>query len=167
MTQPLPPNALPPNVFDSRAAYVAGLDQVLAGARRELRIFDPDLSLLDLEAPARAKKLEMFLRQGSWTRLWIVLHRLDYAERNMPRLLNLQRRFAQSLTIRLSDGEGRRAEDCFVLADAQHVVRRAVAEQSRGVLRLNDPSESGLLRERFDAILAGALPGIEPGVSGL
>ena len=159
--------ALPPNVFDSRAAYIAAVDQVLASARRELRIFDPDLSLLALDAPARASVLETFLRQGSWTRLWIVLHRLDYAQRNLPRLMSLQRRFAGQLKILLSDGEGQRAEDCFVLADARHAVRRPVAEQSRGVLRLDDPGESSQLVERFEAILAGAQPGIEPSVSGL
>jgi N-acyl-L-homoserine lactone synthetase len=115
----------------------------------------------------RSAALEKFLRQGSWTQLWIVLHRLEYAQRNMPRLLKLQQRFAGNLKILVSAGEGQRAEDCFVLADAQHVVRRPVAEQSRGTLRLNDPSESTLLRERFESILAGAQPGIEPSVSGL
>jgi uncharacterized protein YmfQ (DUF2313 family) len=81
--------------------------------------------------------------------------------------LSLQRRFASQLKILLSDGEGQRAEDCFVLADTQHSVRRPVAEQSRGLLRLDDPSESRQLVERFDAILASAQPGIEPSVSGL
>ena len=54
-----------------------------------------------------------------------------------------------------------------LLADARHAVRRPVAEQSRGLLRLDDPSESWHLVERFDAILASAQPGIEPSVSGL
>jgi len=34
-------------------------------------------------------------------------------------------------------------------------------------LRLDDPGESSQLVERFEAILAGAQPGIEPSVSGL
>ena len=58
-------------------------------------------------------------------------------------------------------------QDCFVLADMEHFVRRPVAAQSRGVFTLNEYQDARLMRERFDEIWQSSVPAIPATTLGL
>lgn len=155
-----PPERLTParQLLASHADYVECFDLLLALATRELRIFDATLAQLELEAPARAEQLGEFLRQGPNVRLMIALHDPGPLLARMPRLRRLCALFAPHVAIRQTFGEAARAQDCFVVADLEHLVRRPVAGQPRGVFLCGEPQEAAPYRERFDAIWESSEP---------
>jgi hypothetical protein len=142
----------------THAEYVECFDLLLALATRELRIFDPTLARLELESPARAEQLAAFLGQGADVRLMIALHDPAPLLSRMPRLRRLCALFAPQIEIRQTFGEAARAQDCFVIADLEHLARRPMASQPRGAFLCGEPQEAALYRERFDAIWESSEP---------
>jgi hypothetical protein len=142
----------------THADYVQCFDLLLVLATRELRIFDPTLAQLEIESPGRAAQFEEFLRQSAQARVLIALHDPAPLLARMPRLRRLCAMFAPQVAIRQTLGEAARAQDCFVVADLEHLVRRPVASQARGVFLCGEPQEAALYRERFDAIWESADP---------
>lgn len=141
-------------LIGSRAEYLDAADALYAMARRELCVFDPDLEMLGFNTPARIEVLQHFLQGGQENLLRIALHDPSHVVRDYPRLLDLLRMFAPRVSVYRTDGAASGAQDRFILADGQHFVRRAVAEQARGVYALNEASEGRLLHERFEEIWA-------------
>jgi hypothetical protein len=150
-----------------RSEYVRGCDRLLALARRELRIFDPDLAELDLNSTVRIEALTCFLRASRAQRVFIALHDVEHVARHCPRILKLLGNFPSGIVINRTQGEAARVQDCFVLADGDHLVRRPVTHQRRGVLVLNDAKECQPMRERFDEIWESSAPGVSANTSGL
>jgi hypothetical protein len=64
-------------------------------------------------------------------------------------------------------GDAAKVQDCFVLADGEHLVRRPVTAQSRGVLVIGDPKECQPMRERFDEIWESSEPAVSANTTGL
>ena len=64
-------------------------------------------------------------------------------------------------------GDAAKVQDCFVLADGNHLVRRPVTRQPRGVLVINDPKECQPMRERFDEIWESSVPAVSVNTTGL
>ena len=155
------------HLLTSRAEYVAGFEQVLALARQELRIFDPDLSQLPLNAAGTLDALRDFLSKRRDNRLYIALHNPELVIRQMPRLMRLLGLFSSSIFIHLTEGDAARVQDCFALADRDHFVRRPVWAQPRGVLVLNDNKEAHKMHERFDEIWQSSAPSVSASTSGL
>lgn len=141
-------------LIDTRAAYLAALDALLPLARDAIRIFDPDLVMPDLNSIARIEQLRAFLRADRSNTLHIVLHDATHVARNAVRLIKLLQDFPAAIAIYRTEGEALRAQDCFVLIDGQHFVRRPVAQQSRGVYALHEAREGTQLAERFEEIRA-------------
>lgn len=141
-------------LITTRAEYLAALDTLLPLARNAIRVFDPDLVLPDLNSVARIEHLRAFLRADRNNTLHIALHDATHAARNAARLIKLLQDFPTAVAIYRTEGEARRAQDCFVLIDAQHFIRRPVAQQARGVYALHEPLEGGQLADRFEEILA-------------
>ena len=139
-------------LIDTRAAYLAALDTLLPLACNAIRVFDPDLLMLNLNSVARIEQLRAFLRADRNNTLHIALHDSTHIVRNAARLIRLLQDFPTAIAIYRTEGEARRAQDCFVLIDAQHFVRRPVAQQGRGVYVLHDPLEGGQLADRFEEI---------------
>jgi hypothetical protein len=135
-----------------RSEYDAAVATLLPLARRELRIFDHDLADLGLHGEERSRQLRAFLLAGRDNRIYIALHSVDFVSRRAPRLMSLLSTFSGSIFIHQTQGDAARVQDCFVLCDEEHLVRRHVAAQPRGALYLNDPREGRGLRERFDQI---------------
>ena len=154
-------------LFTSRREYVEGFDKVVSLARRELRIFDPDLMDLGLDSRERIESIEAFLRGGRLHKLFIALHDPDQLVRRLPRVMNMLTQFSANILICKTGSEAARAEDCFVLADSSHVVRRAVAKQPRGVLLLDDNAEGRLMLDRFREIWDRSTPSVSATTSGL
>ena len=154
-------------LIQTRAEYVAALDALLPMARRSIQVFDPDLALPAFGDIARIEALRAFLRADRDNRLQIALHGIETMQRNMPRLLQLLRDFPDAIAIYRTEGEARRAQDCFVLVDARHFVRRPVAEQARGVYAVEEASEGRQLQERFEQIWEVSEPAVSPTQLGL
>ncbi len=160
---------LPPErrLITLRREYVEALDQLLPLAQRALRIFDPDLESLGLHTEERCRALREFLLRSRNNRVYIALHDTDFVARRAPRLLNLIGTFSGSLLVNRTEGDAARVQDCFVLCDELHFVRRRVASQPRGALYLNDPREGNGMRERFDEIWQSSTPAVSATQSGL
>ncbi len=145
---PQPQRAL----LNTRQQYLAAADQLLASATHDLCVFDPDLTMLDFNAPSRIDILRRLLSANRNHRVRIALHDVTHVSTRSPRLLGLISTFPAGLVIQCTQGEAARAQDCFVIADGVNVVRRPAAAQPRGVLLLDDPNEGHAMQDRFEQI---------------
>jgi hypothetical protein len=154
-------------LLQARSDYQRGFGRLLGLVRRELRIFDPDLSELDVNSAERIEALARFLLSGSDRRILIALHGVDYVSKRCPRLIALLGIYASRIFIYQTIGDAAKVQDCFVLADGDHLVRRPVTAQPRGVLVIGDPKECQPMRERFDEIWESSIPGVSANTTGL
>lgn len=156
MNTPTPERQL----ITTRAEYTSALDALLPLAQRTIFVFDPDLQLPALGNMARVETLRSFLRANRENTLHIALHDTEAVVRDMPRLIKLLQEFPNSIAIHRTEGVARRAQDCFVLIDARHFVRRPVAAQARGVYALEEAREGRALQERFEQIWEASEPAV-------
>jgi hypothetical protein len=154
-------------LLQTKADYERGFGRVLGLVRRELRIFDPDLAELQINSVERVETLARFLRGGPNRRIFIALHDVDYVSKRCPRFIALLGIYASSIFIYRTVGDAAKVQDCFVLADGEHLVRRPVTAQSRGVLVIGDPKECQPMRERFDEIWESSEPAVSANTTGL
>jgi hypothetical protein len=167
MTEPDASPAATRALIGTRQEYLDAFDTLLALARRELRIFDPDLVQLGLEAAERLERLEAFLRATRGNRLLVAVHDPTHLTLHSPRFAQVIAAFSTDIAVHQTIGEAARVQDCFVLADGTHVVRRAVAAHPRGVLYRDDPQEGALMWQRFDQIWESSEPTAPPTTLGL
>ena len=153
--------------FESEGDYQLALERVLEQPGRELRIFDPDLKPLRLNSPARIAQLEKFLRASRTRKIYIAVHHTEHLTRHCPRMMELLKLFTHSIQINRTHEEIRNLQDAFLVLDAQHYVRRPVAEHFRGALGLNDETEAQSMRARFQEIWSASYPGVASTTIGL
>ena len=153
--------------FDTNAGYQAAVDRLLEQPGRELRVFDPDLSALRVNAPERVARLERFLLASRTRRLLVVVHSTDYVTRNCPRMMALLARFSHAIQINRTHDEIRELQDTFLVLDAAHYVRRPVAQFFRGSIGLGDENEGLNMRQRFMEIWAASYPAVSSTTAGL
>jgi len=151
----------------TKREYLEGFERLLGLATRELRVFDPDLAELGLDAEPRIARLREFLHSSPVRRLYIAVHDTGFVTKRCPRVLALLGSFPRQMFIHQTEGEALKAQDCFVVADDLHLVRRSVAAQPRGVLILADPRDCGSIRDRFQEIWESSAPTVSPSVTGL
>jgi hypothetical protein len=151
----------------TRREYLDGAERLLGRARRELRVFDTDLAELGLNGAARIAQLRGFLHASPTRRLYIVVHDTGFVTRHCPRVLALLGSFPRQMFIHQTVGEALKAQDCFLIADDRHLVRRPVAAQPRGVLVLDDPLDVGSIRDRFQEIWESSAATVSPTTTGL
>jgi hypothetical protein len=154
-------------LLSSRREYLEAFDALLGTVRRELRIFDPDCTQLELNSPARSDALRQFLHASRDNRLFVAVHDPEHLKRGCPRMLEVLRDFSVAIAIHQTEGEAARAQDCFVLADMEHFLRRPVAAQPRGVYNVNEYKDARLMRERFDEIWQSSVPAVSATTLGL
>jgi hypothetical protein len=75
--------------------------------------------------------------------------------------------YTTGIRIFRTQGDAAKVQDCFVLADGDHLVRRPVTTQPRGVLVINDPKDCQPMRERFDEIWESSVPEVSVNTTGL
>ncbi len=150
-----------------KSEYVQAVASLLPLAQRALHIFDPDLESLGLHTEERSSMLREFLRRSRNNRLFIALHDTEFVARRAPRLVALLGTFSGSMFIHRTEGDAARVQDCFVLCDELHFVRRGVAAQPRGAIYLNDTREGRGMKERFDEIWQSSSPAVSATQSGL
>lgn len=167
-TDPQPGNSQPSrSLLVTRGDYLSAADQLLAGARREIRVFDPALEELRLEHSSRIEMLNTFLLSSPANRLYIALHDVEHVKRHCPRLMRLLTTFSASMFIHRTQDDAARVQDCFILADNTSFVRRPVAAQPRGVFVTDDSNEASVMRRRFDEIWISSAQAVSATVSGL
>jgi hypothetical protein len=168
MSASLPEGAAPRyERFDTEAAFQAAVEELLAQPGRELRIFDPDLSALRLNSPARVAALERFLQASRTRRLFVAMHEIDHVTRHCPRMMGLLARYAHAIQMHRTHEEVREVQDAFLVLDANHYVRRPVARFFRGALGLGDENEALAMRSRFLEIWAASYPAVSSTTVGL
>ena len=153
--------------FEGEADFQKELDHFLEQPGRELRLFDPDLKALRLNSPARIAQLEKFLRGSRTRRIYIVVHHTEHLSSQCPRMLGLLRLFNHAIQINRTHEEIRNLQDAFLVLDAQHYLRRPVAEAFRGAIGLHDETEALSMRSRFQEIWSASYPGVSSTAAGL
>lgn len=151
--------------FDTRAQFQQELRSLLARARATLDLFDPDFALFTLGTPDTDAALRRFLHAGGVLRL--AMHDSASLEREAPRFLRLLRDYSHRIACRVTPHGLRQLTDSFAIADGIHVVRRFHSGHLHGAAAFDAPQEAELPGERFSAIWAESLPGLQPTVTGL
>lgn len=151
--------------FDSRAGFQQQLGALLARAFVTLDLFDPDFALFQLGTPALDAALRRFLRGGG--RLRLAMHDAGHLERHEPRFLRLLRDYSDRIECRLTPRSLRQLTDSFAIGDGLHLVRRFHCDHVRGEAAYDSPQAIELPRDRFAAIWAESLPGLQPTITGL
>jgi hypothetical protein len=153
--------------FEGEAEFQQAVDRLLEQQGRELRIFDPDLAALHLNSPARIAQLDRFLRASRTRRIHIAVHRTELLTRSCPRMLELLKLFSHAIQINRTHEEIAGLQDAFMVLDAQHYLRRPVAEFYRGAIGVNDEAEALAMRARFLEIWSASYPGVASTTVGL
>jgi len=161
--EPVPERIL----LQTKSDYPEGFERLLGLARRELRVFDSDLSELEMNSTSRIEMLTRFLRESRMHRIYVALHDVEHVTKRCPRLIALLGSYTSAILIFQTQGDAAKVQDCFVLADGDHLVRRPVRTQPRGVLVINDPKECQPMRERFDEIWESSVPAVSVNTTGL
>ena len=153
--------------FEGEGEFQQAVDRLIEQPGRELRIFDPDLSSLRLNSPARIAQLEKFLRFSRTRRIYIVVHQTDTLVRRSPRMMGLLKLFTHAIQINQTHEEIRSLQDAFMVLDSQHYLRRPVADFFRGAIAVNDETEAQAMRSRFQEIWSSSFPGVSSATLGL
>jgi hypothetical protein len=153
--------------FEGKGDFQQALDRFLEQPGRELRLFDPDLKALRLNAPGRIAQFDRFLRGSRTRKIYIVVHDTDHLTRQCPRMLELLKLFAHAIEINRTHEEIRNLQDAFLVLDAQHYLRRPVAVHFRGAIGLHDETEALAMRSRFQEIWSASYPGVASTTVGL
>lgn len=154
-------------LFDSEAGYRAAVALTIAGAQREIRIFDRDLQNLGLEERAKVELLNSFLAGRRERHLRIVVHDLAPLQSRLPRLLRLMRDYAHQVEVRVTPDHLRNLADCWVLADQESGTIRFHADHARGKCVIATPSEVKPWWQRSDDLLAEGETCIPWAIAGL
>jgi len=153
--------------FETEAEFQGALDRLLAAPGRELRIFDPDLQALRLNAAQRVEQLRLFLAASRTRRIYIAVHDPDNLTKYCPRMMALLARFAHAIQVNCTHEEIRNIQDSFLVLDQSHYLRRPVAQLYRGALGLHDETEALTMRTRFTEIWSASFPGVAGTTLGL
>jgi hypothetical protein len=154
-------------LLSTRREYRDAVERLIELAERELRVFDADFSDLEINSPKQSELLRGFLLRSRNNRLYIAVHDVEHIRNYCPRLLDLLRQFSDRMFIHQTQGEAARVQDCFVLADTLHIVRRPVRTQPRGTLKLGDEQEAQGMLLRFSEIWDSSFPAVSASTSGL
>ena len=152
--------------FTGRKDFEAYVDEVIALAQHELRVFDQRLEA-DFNSSARHDALRRFLLASRRNRLRIVVHDVASIERNCPRMMQLLRNFSHAMAIHQTQPQAKGVYDPFVIADEAHSVRRFHFDDLRGLFARNDPIEAHTLVERFEEIWEASTPAVSATTLGL
>jgi hypothetical protein len=153
--------------FEGEGEFQTAVERLIEQPGRELRIFDPDLSSLRINFPARIALLENFLRASRTRRIYVVVHDTEHISRYCPRMLGLLKLFTHAIQINRTSEEIRNLQDAFLVLDARHYLRRPVARYFRGAIALHDETEALAMRTRFQEIWSASFPGVSSTTVGL
>ena len=157
-------------MMDSRVEASDAIDEVLACAKTEIRIFDSTPATLrerDFGRPACIDRLRQLLIANPQHRLRIVLQETRDIESELPRLLNLLAVLSAQIQIHLCTASARGARDVMIIADDAHFWRKPYFEHPRSILTLRDPAATQPFVDRFEEIWQNSEPAFSGGTAGL
>ena len=140
------------NAFETPSEFRAAFDALLAGTKRQLRVYDHDLSLLDIDDAPRLAALRALCVAGGGHRIELLLDDISRVARDHPRLMLLLRDFGHVLEIRQADPDAPRPDEAFVLADRHGVLLRADKSAVHGTLHQDDPGSATALHQSFEGM---------------
>ena len=143
-------------ILQGERDYERAIDFVIAQARRELLIFDRDLAKGGYESAARHELLREFLAREIGNRITIALHDSAYFTTCCPRLHRLFAVYGHVMSVHEICDAAKAAQDCFVVADRMHYVRRFHIDHARFKYALSDDATAQALHVRFGEIMQSA-----------
>jgi len=146
--------------------YESAIDGLVTMALGRIRIFDRRLSA-DYNAAVRIDAMRAFLLANRANRISIVVHDAERIRGECPRLVSLQRQFANAISIHRTLSLARGVYDPFCVADGSHYARRFHFDSMRGALALNDAEGAAELVRRFDEIWEASHPAVTATTLGL
>ena len=144
---------IPNQVLMGERNYEAAIDLVIASAQSELLIFDADLSRGAYGSLNRLTLISQFLACQPQNRLTMILLDAEYFVQNCPRLFDLLKTYSHKITIYKTNEAAKVAQDCFVLADKQHYIRRFNKDLARFKFAFDDAEMGTQLNMRFNELL--------------
>ena len=155
------------STFETPAGFRDAFDALLAATHRQLRFYDHDLSLLEIDHTPRHVALRALCVAGGGRRVELLLDDISLVARRYPRLMQLVRDFGHVLEIRQADPDAPRPEQAFVLADHHSVLLRADKTAVHGTLHLDDARDAGLLNQDFEGMWQRSPAGVSATTLGL
>lgn len=140
------------NTLETPAEFQAAFDTLVAATSRQLRVYDHDLGLLDLDDTSRLATLRALCVAGGGRRIELLLDDISRVAREHPRLILLLRDFGHVLEIRQADPDAPRPDHAFVLADRHGILLRADKTAVRGILYDDDPGKATALHQDFEGM---------------
>jgi len=138
--------------LETPAEFRDAFDALLATTHRQLRVYDHDLELLDIDHAPRHAALRSLCVSGGGRRIELLFDDIGLVARKHPRLMQLVRDFGHVLEIRQADPDAPRPEQAFVLADRHGVLLRADKAAVHGMLHLDDARDAVLLNQEFEGM---------------
>lgn len=158
---------IPNQVVLGERNYEDATALMLAQAKSELKIFDPDLSRGAYQSLRVHQLLNDFLARDRVNRLTIILHDGQFLTSHCPRLIELMKRYSHAMTVYLTDEHARVAQDAFVLADLTDYLHRFHIDHARFKYVQGDVLAARPLHERFDQLLEATHSRLSPVAVGL
>ena len=144
---------IPNQVVLGERNYEEALNLVIARAENELLIFDTDLSRGGYASQKRFELINQFLAKQPKNRLTMVLLDANYFTQHCPRLFHLLENYSHIMTVYKTNDAAKVAQDCFVIADNQHYIRRFNKDQARFKFAFDDADISAQLTLRLTELL--------------
>ena len=151
--------------FDTRAQFGAHFHTVIARAKANLVLFDPDFSVFPLGSPETEAALRHFFSLGG--HLQLAMHETGVIELQYPRFMRLLKDYSHRMACRVTNRPLRTLTDSFAIGDHVHIVRRFHSDHMRGEAAFNAPLSTEVSNERFSGIWAESLPGLHANTTGL
>jgi len=140
------------NTFETPAEFRAAFDALLDSTQRQLRVYDQNLSLFDIDQLPRHNRLRTLCVAGSGRRIELLLDEIHHVARDCPRLMQLVRDFGHVIEIRQADPNMPRPDQAFALADRHGALVRADKSALHGTLHLDDAHSTILLHQEFESM---------------
>ena len=140
------------NAFETPTEFRAAFDTLLANTQRQLRLYDQDLGLFDIDHAPRHAALRALCVAGGGRRIELLLDDISRVAREYPRLMLLLRDFGHVLEIRQADPDAPRPDQAFVLADRHGALIRADKTAVHGSFHLDDARDAVLLSQNFEGM---------------
>jgi hypothetical protein len=134
--------------FETPSEFRDAFDTLLTGTQRQLRLYDHDLGLLDIDQPVRLAALRALC--VAHHRVELLLDDISRVAREHPRLMLLLRDFGHVFEIRQADPDAPRPDQAFVLADRHGVLLRADKAAVHCALHEDDPARATELNHSFE-----------------
>jgi hypothetical protein len=155
------------STFETPSEFRSAFDTLLAGTHRQLRIYDRNLDLFEIDDAPRLAMLRALCVAGGGRRIELLLDDISHVARSHPRLMQLLRDFGHVLEIRQADPDAPRPDQAFALADPHGVLLRADKAAVHGTLHLEDARDAVLLHQQFEGMWQRSPAGVSATTLGL